>query len=344
MRALNVVLLLFILVWSAFTLMFDGMILQGLARQTLATFYPHAPGTITHSQVVERGNSDGDGTLYGFEVRYAYEVDGRRYEGTRYRYASWSSSDRAMAADAVRRFPVGARVPVFHHPEAPADAVLVTGVQGHDLYMLLFMNPFNLVMLTGWYGVWSVLRKKEEDPVGAFPRAGRVHVRLQGMGVRAAGLLAFGGTSFVSIFVVAFMTGGDPSLPFAVLTWAAVIAVGVLFARKQRAKLDSGDYDLIVDELNRRLSLPAGPGREERLDVPWSQVKSVMVEKRTRTDSDGDTLTVWCPTVVLTGAQGESRSEALIEWSEENKATALVDWLESRLRLRGAGDRARRSV
>jgi hypothetical protein len=333
MSASNAMFLLFILAWSAFTLSADGLILRDIARQSLTAFYSRAPGTITHSQVTEqRGRK---GPLYGFEVRYSYEVDGRKYEGKRYRSIDWRSSDREPAEDAVRRFPLGATVSVFHHPEAPADALLVTGVQGQDLFLLLFMNPFNLAMLAGWYGVRGALRKKKEDPVGAVLREGREHVRLEGMGVVSAGLLAFGGASFLSMFVVGFATGGDPSLPIAVLTWAVVITVGVLCARKQRAKLDSGHHDLILDEPNRRLSLPVGPGRGERLDVPWDQVRSVIVEARTRKDNNKKPVTFWCPTVVLTVAQGESRNEALAEWLDENRAHALVKWLGEKLTPRG---------
>jgi hypothetical protein len=344
MRVLNAVLLLFLLFWSALTLMFDGRILQDLAHQSLATRYPRASGTITHSQVVQhRGN---DGTTYGFEVRYSYEVDGRSYEGTRYRYGSWNSSDRDLADDAARRFPVGATVSVFHHPETPADAVLLTGVQGHDLFMLLFMSPFNLVMFGGWYAVVYVLRSKEEDDdgVGAFTHEGRVHVRLAGMSVRAAGLVAFGVASVVAIFAVGLVTSFHPSLSTAVLTWGAVIAVGVYFARRQRAKLEAGDYDLILDETNRRLSLPAVLDREERLEVPWSQVKSVIVEARTKKDDDGEIpMTVWCPTLVLTTPQADDRNEALVEWEDENKATLLVKWLRVRMRHGEPAKKERRS-
>ncbi|HYO69332.1 MAG TPA: hypothetical protein VEU33_24960 [Archangium sp.] len=115
-------------------------------------------------------------------MRYAYEVDGRTYEGTRYRYGAWHSSRRGAAEALARRFPVGATVPVFHDAETPEDAVLVAGVQGQELFLLLFMNPFNLAMLAGWYGAVRVLRDEEEELLGAFVRDGRVHVRLDGVG------------------------------------------------------------------------------------------------------------------------------------------------------------------
>jgi len=337
---MRIVVPLFLIGWSAFTLTFDGRVLEGLVRQFLAASYPHVPGIITHSQMVER--RDGDGSTYGFEVRYAYEASGRQYEGTHYRYGDLTSSHRRSMDALARRFPVGATVPVFHHPEAPADAVLVPGVQGHDLFMLLFLTPFNLMMLVGWYGVYAGLR--EEEGVGAFTREGRVHVRLEGISAVAAGLLTFAGACLVVLFAVGLVTGFHPPLSVAVLSWAAVIATSVAVARRQRAKLDAGAYDLILDEPNRRLSLPVGPGREERLDVPWSQVKSVRVEERTQKDGEGDLVTLWCPTVVLTAPEGELRNEALVEWNDETRATALVKWLRSRLHHGEPVEKVRLSV
>ena len=325
----RVMLLLILPIVMAPVLVLDGWILHMLARQSLAAFHPSASGTITQSQVVSSDDS------YGFEARYAYAVGGRAYEGSRSSHGEWSSSNRGRVEDLARRFPVGATASVFYDPESPEDAVLITGVQGMDLFLLMFMNPFNLVLLVGWRGALRVLRDKEEDQLGVFTRDGRVHVRLEGVSALAVGVMALGGASFLSIFAVGFVTGFEPPLAVAVLTWVAVIATGVVFARRQRAKLDSGEYDLILDETTRRLSLPVGPGRGKRLDVPWSQVKSVLLEKSTRKDNEGDMVTVWCPTLVLSVSQAGERNEALVEWSDEHKAEVLVKWLGGKLTPRG---------
>ncbi|HEX8439976.1 DUF3592 domain-containing protein [Archangium sp.] len=333
--------LLFVLFWSAVTLLFDGFILRGIVGQLQALSYSRTTGTITYSEVSEK--TDSDGTTYGFVVRYAYEVDGRAYEGTRYRYSQSSSSNKAPARALKERFHEGATVPVFHSPEAPEEAVLETGVRGYELFFLLFMSPFNLVMLGGWYGV-LLGRRKDEDEVGAFRRGDRVHVRLERTGAVAAGFVAFGVASFLAIFVVGIPTGFDPSLPTMLVTWGLLIATGVFFGRKHGAKLDAGDHDLILDEGTRRLSLPVGPDRTERLDVPWSQVHSVSVETHTSKDSDGDTVTTWRPTVVVTAANELGRrSEAIVDWKDEKRAAALVEWLKSRLRHRESVTKARMS-
>ncbi|WP_309888848.1 DUF3592 domain-containing protein [Archangium sp.] len=326
MSALGRIPLPFLLLWSALTLGFDGVILHGLTRQLQSMSYSRTTGTITHSTVTE--SSDSDGTTYGFDVRYLYEVNGQRYQGNHYRYNQWSASNRSVAKALEQRFPLGATVPVFHDPEAPDDAVLFTGVQGFDLFMLMFMGPFNLVMLGGWAGVLS---RRRRDEVGAFMRNGRWHVRLEKTGAVATGFMTLGLSCFMAVFIVGFPTSFHPSLPTALLTWGAIIVISVLSARRHGAKLEAGDNDLIVDEGTRRLSLPVGPDRTQRLDIPWNQVCSVSVETHTTKDSDGDTQTTWRPTVMLTFANGTSRGEAIADWNDEQRATALVEWLKSRL-------------
>jgi hypothetical protein len=196
-------------------------------------------------------------------------------------------------------------------------------------------------MLAGWHGVLS--RKKEDDLVGAFMRGGRQHVRLERTGAVTTGLMAFGFACFGAVFVVGFPTGFNPSLPTMVLTWGALLAISVYSARKHAAKLDAGDHDVILDEGLRRLSLPVGPGRSERLEVPWSQVSSISVETHTTKDSDGDSRTSWRPTVVLTTPDGEQQSEAIVDWNDEKRAAALVEWLKARLRHRQPVAKARMS-
>ena len=78
---------------------------------------------------------------------------------------------------------------------------------------------------------------------------------------------------------------------------------------------------------SRSASYPHVPGT-----ITHSQVKSVRVEERTQKDGEGDLVTLWCPTVVLTAPEGELRNEALVEWNDETKATALVKWLGEKVK------------
>lgn len=330
--------LLFLLFWSALTLLFDGVIVHGITRQLLALSYAETTGTITASKVTE--SSDGDGSTYGFEVRYTYEVNGQKYVGDRYRYSQWRASNSSTVREVAQRHRKGTTVPVFYASDEPEEAVLLRGIQGFDLFMLLFMTPFNLVMIGGWYGRVRG-RKQEDDLVGAFTRGGRLHVRLEKTGVVDIGLKTAGLCSFVAVFVVGIPTGFNPSLPTILLTWGALIVLSVFSAWKHGAKLEAGEYDVIVDQETRRLSLPVGANRKERLDVPWNQVSSISVEPHTTKDSEGNSHTSWRPTVVLNAPDGVQRSEVLVGWNDEVRATALVEWLKARLRHREPSGTAR---
>lgn len=68
------------------------------------------------------------------------------------------------------------------------------------------------------------------------------------------------------------------------------------------------------------------------------------METHTTKDSDGDPRTTWRPTVMLTFPSGTSRCEAIADWNDEQRATALVEWLKSRLRHREPAAKARMSV
>ncbi|WP_434391345.1 DUF3592 domain-containing protein [Melittangium boletus] len=190
----------------------NGALFHVMAQQYRSASHPRASGLITRSEVVRAGKNS-----HGFAVRYTYEVQGVAYESTRYRYAAWSSSNKRRVEDFARRFPVGARVPVFYDPESPGEAVLITGVDGMYLFLLLFLNVFNMGMLM-W--VRRLLRGEDDE-----------------LSPLAMGIAAMGGASLVLSFVLAAVTWVDTSLVSPVLAWGGVLATGVYFARKQRAKL-----------------------------------------------------------------------------------------------------------
>jgi len=57
---------------------------------------------------------------------------------------------------------------------------------------------------------------------------------------------------------------------------------------------------------------------------------STSVEPHTTKDSDGNSHTSWRPTVVINAPDGVQRSEVLVGWNDEVRATALVEWLKAR--------------
>ena len=90
-----------------------------------AQHWPSAPATILRSDVarrVSRGADNRRDEFLEFDVEYEYEVGGRRYVGTTYRL-----SGREIFGDGteeMRKYPVGAVVPVRYDPADPEGAVL----------------------------------------------------------------------------------------------------------------------------------------------------------------------------------------------------------------------------
>ncbi|MFP2926968.1 DUF3592 domain-containing protein [Pyxidicoccus sp. 3LG] len=318
--------LAFLLVWSLIVLLADGFILYGIMQGLRATTWPEAMGTITHSSVsTSRGSKS---TTYKLAVRYSYSVDGRLHEGDRHRFSGWSSSSSGAAEALVRRYPVGSSVTVFHAPDA-TDSVLERGITGGDLFLLLFLLPFNLVMvglsLDALRG-----RRPEDTAVSPVQKEGRLHVALNVTSPKLAGAYGAGGAGFAALLVVGIPTDFDPPLPVALITWGAVAAAGVYARWWMQARVTSGHYDLVLDSRARRLSLPAISGRSARLEVAWDEVQAVMVETH-QVKTSGRVRKTYRPTLELTGEDGPRR-ELIVDVLEPERAEAVAAWLRSQLK------------
>lgn len=320
-----------LVVWSLLTLGADALIFHGVVRDLWAMGYPQVTGTITDSAVkVSRGKS----TTYRLDVRYTYAVNGQRFTGNRHRYSSRGVSDQDEVEAQARRYAVGAEVPVFHAPDAPADSVLEPGITGGDLFLMLFLLPFNVVMVG--LMVMAFTRREETAEVRPEQREGRLHVSLNDTSPALAGAYGAAGTAFATIFLVGIPTGFNPSVPVALLAWAAIVAAGVYAVRWKRGRMASGHYDLVLDPSARRLSLPAIGDRPARLDVRWDEVQSITVETHTRKTSKGGTQLSYRPTLLLSVGEPSRRRQVLVDWSDPDRAEVLVAWLRARVKPRGS--------
>ena len=208
------------LFWSALTLVADGAVLYGIGGQLWAYGYSTAPGTVTQSSVLK---VKGKGTSYRPDIHYVYSVNGQTYEGTQYRYSTMATPDN-RAANIVQQHPVASAVTVYYNPRNPSDAVLLRGIEGMDLMALMFLTPFNAVMLGIWGMAFSAFRHSRV--VGAFPG---VRVRTEGTLTRArivpisALVIAgatLGGAAFVATIIVVFLLKGlTQNLIGALVVW-----------------------------------------------------------------------------------------------------------------------------
>ena len=320
--------IVFALFWTVIVGIFDVVIGLNLYRAVRAQGFVTTTATVTHSEIAT--HSDSDGRTYGVDIRYDYRVQGQKYSGDNYRYMSGASSDSDWANDAVREYAVGAIVPVYYDENNPTESVLKPGVGAGDLFMLMFMTPFNLVMGGMWWYAgrlgWHRWNGTEPTSINAFRDRGTLRLRLPDAPPVMAGFVGLGLAAFFSVFVVAFSSGFHPSMTFVSIMWALVIASGIgsglWFWRKQQ----EGAYDVLIND--RTIDLPATQGRTERETVERRTITGVSVQKIPHEGKNGETFTY----AVSLQRRG-SEDAKVADWSDEYSANELAKWLTEQLRL-----------
>ena len=322
--------------WSAGTLFFDFMCVRGIVMQTMAGDYPSVPGNVIDSRVESHSDSEG-GTSYSAKLRYAYVVNDHRYEGKRVRFGMESFGGRKGSQQYVREHPPGSAVTVYYDPAKPSEAILEPGVAGTDLFMILFLTPFNVIMFGAWVfagGYLGNLRSPESRFLRRVSHRGAVTiVRLPGMSPIAVGALTALGISFVLVFVVGFSSGMRPSIGFCAGA-LVVVAVGAVWAgRKASSKLREGTRDLEIDFGRRTMTFPLRNRQQERTTVALGQVNGIDV-KRKVTKSDDDTTTIrFVPVIRWTHRSGTPHTTGVGHFDDEQEAGAMRQWLLKELRL-----------
>ena len=319
--------------WSVLTLLFDSFLFVSAVRQVRALTFPSAQGTMISSAVTS--HDDSDGTTYGVAMRFQYSVGDRAYEGKRFRYDTSTSSDSAWANAAVAERPPGTKVDVFYNPTNPEDAVLVPGLLGSDLFQMAFLTPFNMVMFGLWAVGWAQVRRNWFKPLAGGVKITtnlrQTRARLTQFSALVSGLATLGLMSFLSIFVIGFFGGGfHPSLRTMLLTWGVILAGSLTVGLWHGGWTLAGKYDLVIDELNGSVELPATCGRKTRLRIPFGAVREVRVETIRQTSSDGEpSMPSHRLTLDVGGAQ--AGSERLVEWYDAQKAAEFAQWLREQL-------------
>ncbi|MFY0528684.1 hypothetical protein ACN28I_37805 [Archangium gephyra] len=219
---------------------------------------------------------------------------------------------------------------MFYRQGNPAHAVLQKGLRRGDLFLLLFMTPFNLLVLIGWDQAARARRQRQS--VRSFIVKGRTHVSLAVTGTLGATLHGMMLASFAAA-VAAFPSGFESSWRLLGGCWAAVGLTGVATALWYGAKLHAGEFDLILDERKERLSVPAMFDLSERLELKMGQLLSVTIAEHIEKDPEGKPVSRWRPTLTFTTGPGESASVPLAHYVDSHRAEVLVFWLRRRLRL-----------
>lgn len=320
--------------WSTLVLLFDGMVGHTLWKQFESSRYPFTTGVITHSEMTVHYGSKS--TSYGVNIQYRYEVNGHPYYGSRFRYSS-TSSGKALAMETVNAHPVSSQTRVYFNPGKPEDAVLSPDLEGGDLMLLLFLMPFNLVMAGLWTALGALLRQTIFHPLAGGVKiivdGPRTNIRLPQYGALVLGMGATGVLSFISIFIVGFSTGFEPSMMVACLVLFLVIAAGVAVYLWQWSKIHSGEDDMVLDENSSTITLPKTFGRKERVMVERGNIEGLSVERIAHQGSRGGTSYTYAAILSLKDSRA---GEKLADWSDRKRAEAFTEWLIQKLNLRGA--------
>jgi hypothetical protein len=238
-------LLVFAIAFSGFSLGFDAVIAWGAFRQVRGLRYARTTGVMTQSEVEEVPDTDGPST-YRPKLRYTYSVAGKDYVGDRYRYGRWATS-AGWATQIVASHPVGARVEVHYAPADPSDAVLKVGVEGMDLFLAMFLLPFNLVSLAFCIALGRAFSHRPLPP-----RFGRADFSGGGVGVPGwfspwrplyTGGVVAGVLALIGTFGIGFTFGGAPPLPVMLVAWGVILGGGTLGYALHRRRLNEETGD-----------------------------------------------------------------------------------------------------
>jgi len=112
--------------------------------------WPHTQGTVTHSSIEVITDSEGTGrrTHYSAKLKYAYEADGKVYQGNTFTYRVMDDKE-GTATNIVKSLPEGQPVDVYYDPSKPSRAVLLPGpnTDGADRVFFVFLAVIAVIVL-----------------------------------------------------------------------------------------------------------------------------------------------------------------------------------------------------
>jgi hypothetical protein len=142
----------FVAMGGAFLVFGAWQVYRGVASSS----WPSAAGVVRSSALESRLGQKGKST-YRASVRYDYEVEGRRFAGTRVAFGGdWWTSNRSHAQGVVARYPAGCRVTVRYLPSDPEVAVLEPGFRGASWvfpfvgFLVVLLGAVLAVFLPRW--------------------------------------------------------------------------------------------------------------------------------------------------------------------------------------------------
>ncbi|MBX9656244.1 DUF3592 domain-containing protein [bacterium] len=287
-----IVLIAFAAIWVAVTVGIDFAFIGPILRQIPTCRFISTTGVITRSNVsIDHGV---DFTAFRVVVNYDYQVQGKNYSGNRYRYGNHGSSSSEYAERYVKTHPPGTPVEVYFNPVNFSDSVLIRGIEGADIFLPLFLLPFNVPMLAisliiiHAFVRWTRGQTFFEEEVETFvDEVGQFRVRMPHT-VTAMGKACYS-LMFAPIIVcvpTVFLFGFHPPLWVALGLWSVVVAMALRSALKRKYALNAGHFDLTINPVAKTVRLPFVTGGKEPIEWPWKHVRYAELKKCISKDSE----------------------------------------------------------
>lgn len=133
--------------------------------------WPEVPCVIVSSCVVR--NMGGENSHYSVKVSYEYEVEGKRYQSSRYGFFPFGVRGLRRAREIVHRVPAGKKTVCYVRPGDPSKAVINRGLSGGlwwgliPVLVLLFVSPGVYGLVVRIY-LWLMGRPCEDLDVTKF--------------------------------------------------------------------------------------------------------------------------------------------------------------------------------
>lgn len=325
---LAVALAVFLWFWGQFCLLV-------LVRQFQTQSFPFTRGRVLSVHLATHIGSK-RGESYQAVFLYTYDVNGQKYEAGRYRYDDYPAGYYSVNA-VINAHPAGSAIDVYYNPANPADAVLSTGVVARDVSQPFIFSLFIFFLLLlllktvqdiEWPGVPPVA-----GGVKIIADLGTTRVRLPRFWPGDLCVITAGALSVLAGFVI---DRSDSPLETGLHALTLIIVVGASAYFWQFWRISSGRQDLVIDEGARLVELPLTYGRWRRVQVPFSEIKSVFVEEEKHRVKGGYSYK-YVPTLLLRDGSTEQLTKfgsmtldrSLIQF----RAASFAAWLREQLGL-----------
>ena len=307
--------------WSLFTLLFDSSLVFHTLKTWQAQSYASVPGEVIHSDV--RRDAGNDGSSFRADVRFRYTVNGVKFTGNRLHVFGFHENNPVFINGVVKSYPVGKKVNVFYNSDDPSDSALSRTLDGLPLFMLLFLTPFNLIMVGGWCWVAKRVAGVRTLPVRRY--AEKWFVR-QTKGQPLVVTMIVAGVASVGAIIFVGFGGWADGLGSMIATWAGLLGLSGLAYWHTLSLILRESPVLILDDGMQTVTWPCSE-TTPAFSLPRSRLLGIEIDDSPQPDDDEN---AWDFSILLSfnGEQGQPAKRLVLKTTSGTEAAALADWLE----------------